>query len=528
MNYIFTNARILTMEQPGFHNGDSLLTAGGVIRHIGTRQECLALVGKDTETIDLDGRILLPAFTDTHTHFTEYAKHYLQIDLSGCDTIASIRKTLEVYRQNHPAPPAWILGDGWDRNRIDAPEYIHRKLLDEYFPHTPVALFSKDYHSRWCNSPALKALGIDARSQDPPGGLIARDASGEPSGILSETASELLDRVIVPLSDEETYDCLLRSARDIHKLGLTRIHSMETAFGAKVLENFARETHLLRFIRHFYQDELETMIAQDKTSGQGDCWYRLGGLKLFADGSLGSQTAAIFGEYPDSGGNRGILRLDEDEIFALASRAEGKGLYSVVHAIGDRAVHNVASAFLKLRQRGHQSTLRHRVEHLQSVTEDDISLLKQAGVYCCVQPVHIANDIPMIEKHWRQIQSEAYCFRSLYDAGITVGFGSDAPIETIDPFKGIYSAITRKNGLDPKMESWQPQQRISVWEALRAYTLSAAEVSGCDDWSGSLAPGKVADLIVLDDFTRLDDEYWLTTVPHMTMLDGEIVWRDGI
>ncbi len=528
MNYIFTNGRLLTCETPGAMVNASLLVADGRIRTIGSLEDCQHNSPGAYEIIDLQGNMVLPAFTDTHTHFTEYAKYHTQIDLIGCVSIAEIRSRLATYRHKNPALPHWILGGGWDKNSLDEPQYLNSRLLDEYFPDTPVALYSKDYHSRWCNSAALRETGIPDRQLDPPGGKIWRYDSGKPTGILSETASELVDSYIVPLSEEQTRQCLQETIREIHKLGLTTVHSMENETGAGILERYVRESHQIRVIRHFYSEQMLALAEAGKHSGDGDEWFRLGGLKLFADGALGSQTAAIFVPYPGSDNNRGILRLDADEMYRLAAEAADKGFYSVIHAIGDRAVSAVIKTFMRLKESHPDKSLLHRMEHVQSITLEDIPRLKQTGIRCAIQPVHLANDVDMIEKYWHSLREEAYCLKSLLDAGITLGFGSDAPIETINPFKGIYTAIERKSKLDPEAHTWFPEQRISVWEAIQAYTLDAAKLSGAEAHCGSIAPGKIADLIVLKDFTALPAEYWLEASSLLTMLDGRIVWREGI
>ena len=528
MNYIFTNGRLLTCETPGAMLNASLLVAWGKIAAIGSLDECKRFSKEPFELIDLRGNMLLPAFTDTHTHFTEYAKNRTLIDLTGCASISEIRERLENYRRDNPELPRWILGGGWNKNIIDEPQYLNCQLLDELFPNTPTAIYSKDYHSRWCNSAALKAAGITVDSPDPAGGLIQRDHAGHPTGILVETASEGLEKFIEPLSDEQTFRCLEQAAREIHKLGLVSVHSMEVPAGARALEAFCSQSQLLRVCRHFYLDEFPYIRDSGQHTGSDDNWHRLGGLKLFADGSLGSQTGAIFGEYPHSKGNRGILRHSEEEIFALAKQAAEHGFSCLVHAIGDRAVFTVIQALLRLRQSGIKPPSPFRIEHLQSIRPQDIPLLKECGACCSLQPVHLANDVDMIEDHWRQIKHEAYSFRSILDAGIPVSFGSDAPIETISPFAGIYSAVERRKNLDPREPSWLSEQRISAHEAIYAYTLGAAKASEAEGWTGSLTPGKVADLIVLRDFTALPPDYWLEASALLTMLDGRIVFRDNI
>ena len=526
MSYIFTNSRLITCETPGELLDASLLVETGRIAEIGSLEDCRRASKEPCEVIDLKGNVLLPAFTDTHTHFTELARQLVQIDLSGCVTIGEIRSRLEDYRKNNPLQPRWILGGGWDKNSLDQPQQLDRRLLDEFFPDVPVALQSKDYHSRWCNSAALRETGLDTQKTDPAGGKIFRDATGLPTGILVETASDMLETYIVPLSEEQTLKCLSQTVSGIHRMGLTTVHSMEAAPGAEILERFVRESRQLRVVRNFYPEQLAALEAGGKRSGDGDAWYRLGGLKLFADGALGSQTGAIFAAYSDSPQNMGILRLDAEEMHRLVLDAAQKGFYSVIHAIGDRAVSAVIDAFLRLRESDPGPSLLHRVEHVQAIAARDIPRLKQTGVRCAMQPVHLANDVDMIEAYWPSLREEAYCFRSLLDAGITLGLGSDAPIETIDPCKGIYSAIERKNKLDPRAESWLPGECISVWEAIQAYTLGAAKLSGSQGWSGSLAKGKIADLIVLRDFTTLSTEYWLEAASLLTMLAGQPVYRE--
>lgn len=525
MNYIFTNARIFPLEQPGVSEFDSLLVESGKIKFLGSLSDCKIQSKNHFEIINLQGKALLPAFTDCHTHFTDYAKQFIQLDLSGCRSINEVKQRLENYRETHPKLTEWVLGGGWDINIIDNPQKIRKELLDEFFPDTPVALYSKDFHSRWCNSLALKIAGITENTSDPEGGHIERDNSGKLTGILQETASEWLDRFIIPPSKDETKQCLIQATEKVHSLGLGTIHSMELPLSGEILEDFTRNYKKLRVIRHFYQDELQTMISQKRYSGEGDDWFHLGGLKLFADGSLGSQTAAIFSEYPDSPDFHGILRLSEEEMYRLTLSALEHSFYTLIHCIGDRAVHLAINALLRVKEEKPENHFKNRLEHIQSIREEDIPRLKACAAGCSVQPIHIANDIPLIEKHWKTIEREAYYFRSLIDAGIKLAFGSDAPIAPINPFYGIYSALQRKADLNPEAKPWLPEQCLNIWEALQGYTINAAELAGIDNLAGTITPRKNADLMVLEDFTKLPDEYWLEAESLLTMMGGEIVWN---
>jgi predicted amidohydrolase YtcJ len=524
MNCIFTNARLLPVSTPGFNPHDSLAVREGRIAVIGSPSDCRAAFATKPEIIDLKEKILIPAFTDTHTHFVEFSKKSLQLDLHSCSSFEQIRARIDTFLSSHPHMPAWVLGGGWDKNILDEPAHITREFLDRHFPDIPVCLYSKDYHSRWCNSPALKRAGWSDDSPDPKGGKLGRHPDGRLNGILYETASELMSQHIIDPTEEETSAAIRDTIASIHRLGLASVHTMERRCSADILEKVIRADRSLRACWHFPFKELDRVIASGKASYEGDGWFLLGGVKLFADGALGSQTAAMLQPYPGDGANYGILRLSGDELYAIAERAAEHGLSCCVHAIGELAVRTVINAYLRLRQKHPAKHLLQRIEHLQSIDPSDLQDLKRSGAYCAMQPVHLANDIDMVERYWQPIRSHAYSFKSLSDIGITFGFGSDAPIETINPFHGIYSAIARRNRLDPSQPVWLPEQRINVFDAIRAYTLDATRGSRSEHRTGSLEVGKDADLIVLDDFTRLDQEYWLSAESLLTMVGGQIVW----
>ncbi len=523
MNYLFTNAKIYPQNPPGKSVSDSLLVAGDRIACLGSRAECRAVAGADCEVIDLGGSALLPAFTDTHTHFTEYAKQSFQLDLNGCRTLAEIAQRIERFIARQAVLPDWILGGGWDKNSLDEPGKITSDFLDRYFPHTPVALFSKDYHSRWCNSLALDQAGFTASTPDPAGGKILRGPDGVPTGIVTETASELLEKYITQPSPERLQAALRSTLPTLYNYGLTTLHSMESELGAGLLRSWIQEEHALRICRHFPLEELDRHIEQGSVSYAGNEWFQTGGVKIFADGSLGSQTAAIDAPYPGSANNTGILRHSAEELLEIAEKAHQHGIGCVIHAIGNLAVGAVIEAFHTLRQRHPESAVLQRIEHLQSIRPQDLPKLLASRAYCSLQPVHLANDIPMIESLWPSLRGQAYNFGTLNKMNIPFGFGSDAPIETLNPFHGIYTAVTRRQGLDPSHPAWRPEERLSALEALHAYTLGAAGASRAQTCTGSLTPGKLADLIVLEDFECLPDTYWLEARSLLTLLAGDIV-----
>jgi predicted amidohydrolase YtcJ len=475
--------------------------------------------------IDLKGKVLLPGFTDTHTHFVEHAKSLFLLDLSSCVSIYDIRDTAAKYRNRHADLPEWILGGGWDANSIDHPQKIDRHLLDQVFPDVPVALFSKDYHAKWCNSLALKICGISPQTPDPYGGVIARDISGEPTGLVYEAATELFDHYIIQPTDTDILKAIQTRLEEMYRWGLTGFHSMEGTHSISLIRQCLANGSKFRCCWHFPLEELDPMISRGTRSYTFAEGITIGGVKIFSDGALGSRTAAMLQPYTGMD-SYGVLRYDQDELTAMIDKASDSGIACTIHAIGDRAVHEVASAFMQRREHHPNEQLGHRMEHAQCVATPDIMLMKRSGLYCALQPVHLANDIPMVETHWKEVASRAYPWVDIIAAGIPYGFGSDTPIETNDPFLGIYCATQRRYRNDPNNPCWHPDQAISIDQALYGYTLGAAEGSRENHLRGNIAVGMDADLMVLDDWTNGPVEFWLNCRSRLTMVGGEIVWND--
>lgn len=518
MNYIFKGGHIL-----GHPDNTAVLVSGDRIKHIGRYSDCLLMSIDHVETIDLTNKALLPAFTDAHTHFLEYAKSRIYVNLTDCKDIEGIKSYLTSYRDKLDWNPQWILGGGWNRNVLEDPMALNKHILDSIFPDVPVALFSKDYHSKLCNSKALSATGIDRNTSDPEGGRIERDNSGEPTGVLYETAAELLDRFIVPAPEDIILRAVYDTIQNMYHWGLIGFHTMENQASRDILHRAQSMGKLFRFCWHFQTTDLSSVIDSGIRSYEGDEWYKLGGYKLFADGSLGSRTAAMFQGYASEPENKGILRYSDEELYKAIEHAAQHGLSSTIHAIGDRAVYQVIEAVKRLNSMSEYLSLKHRIEHVQSIRHLDLNALKSSELLASLQPVHLANDIPMIQEHWKDIPDEAYPFASLIQAGIPYAFGSDTPIETMNPFLGIYTALERKKALCPDADAWMPEERISVAAAIHGYTQGAAMASCSQDSQGSIAQGKVADLIILEDYRTLPKEYWLEASSLFTMIGGQVV-----
>lgn len=521
MDYLFTNGFVFNTHKHALEE-QSLLVSQDRISCIGSLDECKLAAKNAFETIDLQRRLLLPAFTDAHTHFVEYAKSRILVDLSQCASLDAMESYLIAYRDNLQWDTDWILGGSWDKNRLSEPRLLNRQFLDRIFPDKPVALMSKDYHSILLNSLALALAGINRHSPNPAGGLIERDSQGEATGVLSETAINLVLPKMVQAPDSEVVKAIIASVKDIYRVGLIGFHSMESSHSRDLMLQAQSAGTKFRLCWHFMLEDYEEAQREYRRSYESNEWFKPGGLKLFGDGSLGSQTAAMFEPYAD--GQKGILRHPASEMLALMQDAAEHGFASTVHAIGNRCVAQVIDCALQLKDLSQKHQLRQRIEHVQSIRAEDIPRLKESGLLASVQPLHLANDVPMIEKHWNSIQDEIYSFNSMLQNQIPLAFGSDAPIESINPFLGIHSAVYRQSAFDKK--TFRPEEAIYPLQAISAYSWGSALASCSEQQRGSLDTGKLADLIVIDDFRHQPADFWLTARSHLTMLNGEIVWAE--
>jgi len=518
MGYIFSNGYILNSAHACFEEA-SLLVEGDSIKCLGSLSACRMTATQAYELIDLKKRLLLPAFTDAHTHFVEYAKARIFVNLSRCSTLVEIEENLCKYRDTLCWKPEWILGGSWDRNLLADPFSLNRKFLDGIFPAIPVALMSKDYHSILLNSVALRIAGITKTTADPVGGRIERDFQGEPTGVLSETAIDPIWQILVQPSESQIVAAIKAAIEEMYGMGLVGFHSMESTASRDLLLRVQAEGALFRFCWHFMLEDFDKAKREFSHSYEGSEWYKPGGLKLFGDGSLGSQTAAMFEPYDDD--NTGILRHSAEEMLLLMQDAAEHGFSTTIHAIGNRCVAQVIECALKMKEISEKNNLIQRIEHVQSIRSEDIPRLKASGLLASVQPVHLANDVPMIHKHWNRIEDQVYAFGSMLKAGIPLAFGSDAPIESLNPFLGIHTAVERRH--QHKGEIFMPSEALSPIQAIMAYSDGSAKASISENNRGSLEPGKLADLIVIDDYRVQNRDFWLQAGSKLTMVNGVIV-----
>jgi predicted amidohydrolase YtcJ len=511
----------------------ALAIAGGRIMAVGQEDELRPLLRAGGQVLDLRRRAVLPGLIDSHLHFVSYSLRQTQVDLQEIPTLeGALRRVAQ--RAATAEPGTWIRGGGWNCNLWGDGSFPHRRDLDRVAPDHPVALSSKDGHSIWVNQKALKLAGVTRSTPDPPGGHIQRDASGQPTGILLENAERLVyDIVPQPTLAEIVAACREGFGR-AQRVGLTGIHDCEGQQALAAFQELHRRGELgLRTLMHIPEGNLDAAVALGLRDGIGDEWLRIAGIKAFADGALGSRSAWMLAPYEDDDANLGIPTTTPEALVDLVQRANGAGLSVAIHAIGDAANRAVLDAIAEARRTVPPPTaspLRNRVEHVQLLHPDDLPRLAELDIVASMQPIHATGDIVIAERHWGARAATGYAWRSLLDAGTRLAFGSDAPVEDISPLLGIHAAVTRRRADGyPGPDGWYPGQRLSVAEAVYAYTMGAAYASGEEVIKGSLTPGKLADLVILDrDIFEVDPSEILETEVLATMVGGEFVYqRDG-
>lgn len=506
----------------------ALAVRGGRVVTAGSAAAAWSALGSDAPAIDLGGLTVLPGLIDAHVHWGKVALARRRIVL-GPD--ASLDAVLAEVGARARALPrgSWILGRGWDHSLWG--RWPSAAELDRVAPDHPVALTRKDGHAVWLSSTALAAAGITVSTPNPEGGEIQRDSSGAATGILLENAIDLADAATPKPTGAERRAALMESWPEAWRHGLTGCHDM--GFHEMLLYDdlvaLRSEGQLgLRMVCYPMADALDELIARGLASGSGDAWLSVGGLKLFLDGTLGSQTADMIEPFEGQPGNRGIATLDFETFCDLTLRAASAGLATTVHAIGDGANRKALDGFALARRApvAGAATLRHRIEHAQIVHPDDFARFAAQGVVASMQPIHATSDMSVAERWWGARTAQAYAWRTILDHGARLALGTDAPIEPLDAFANLHAAVTRQGRDGLPSGGWHPEQRLTLAEALAAYTQGAAWAGGQDRDLGSLDPGKCADLIVVDrDPFETPAAELHTTRVLATMIDGSWVWQ---
>ena len=526
-NYALSNARIYLMDAQSTTARYAHIQQGRMHSLFEDAPEQDSF-DNNTEIIDLDGRTILPGLCDSHIHIAKYA---LMLDQVDCET-GSIKECLSRIRSRcqETEPGTWVLGHGWNQN--DWGRYGTREELDAISVDNPVYLTAKSLHAGWANSKALELCGITDNIEDPPRGKLQRDERGLLTGILYEDAV-LLISTRIPKPDSSTLATKILSAQEkLNEWGITAIHDFDGLNCLHALETLEGNGSLhLRVLKHIRKKDFETALQAGLYSGSTGDWIRIGHLKLFADGALGPRTAAMLRGYEGEQENLGMLQLDVDEIVEIGRHSIQAGFPLAIHAIGDRANRTVLDAFEQLQEVKPNSPLPfpHRIEHAQLLHPEDLERPSRLGITVSMQPIHAISDQAMADQYWGERVRWSYAWNSQFKAGATVIFGSDAPVDSPNPWLGMHAAIARQApcGEDDGASAWVAEERVSLIEALRAYSALPAQSACWDKSIGQLSKGCKADLIVLDQDPSLVKPHELKQLkPSGVMIDGEWVIRN--
>ncbi len=529
---IITNAEIYTMD-PAHPTAAAFAIRDGKFLAVGSTADVEAHRGPQTEVIDLNGAPVLPGLTDAHIHFTHYALSLQQIQIFEVPTLEELLQRVADKAATTP-PGQWLTGWGWNHTLWSTPRFPTRQDLDRIAPNHPVLLREKSGHSAVVNTMALQLAGLDGKTPNPAGGELLRDSNGALTGLLLEDPAIGLVADHIPEATEADIDAAVLAAQtNAHRFGLVAVHDLDGKRGFGTFQRLRLRGELnLRAVTHIAMDQLADALGLGLRAGLGDEWLRVGGLKLFADGALGPRTAAMIEPYENEPDNYGITVVDKEEMLEMASKASAAGLPTVIHAIGDRANHDVLDVFAEVRKHEAAAGIprdqrRHRLEHVQVIHPDDLPRLAELDVIASVQPIHATQDMNNVDAFWGQRGELAYAFRKLLDSGARMAFGSDAPVETPNPFVGIHAAVTRRRADGyPNAEGWHPSEKLTVAEAVAGYTMGAAYAESLETVMGSITPGKYADFIVPDrDIFTCDPMTIHETQVQLTVVGGAIVYQ---
>lgn len=542
----FYNGTILTMNRRT-PQAPHMLVAEGKVWHCSEEEAPLGLdyrapdfettrqqMSRDVEFVDLGGQTVMPGVCDAHAHFLWWGNTLAQADLSRAKSEAECLELLKTQGADGDGD-GWVLGHGWAHNLWQGSKLPTRESLDAAFPDRPVLLDSKCGHLAWVNTRALQLAGVPEDAADPEGGEFER-AGGRLTGILKETACSLVSKKVGPLTEKQRFAALEKAQKKAHALGITAMQTPEDLETWHFLQR-AHAQGLLTMRVNFWMpvSALDDLCAAKITHGLGDHQLRISAIKIFTDGSLGGRTALMYDAYENEPANLGVEVTDVETITAKTLQANRAGLSMAIHAIGDRAVGHVLTAYEKaaaeLGTAGDTTTnpvLRNRIEHLQVYSDRDRERIRALKPVASMQPIHLCADMGPADRHWGSRAKNAYACRTLTDSGCLLVFGSDVPVEPCNPFWGMYAAATRNDLTGAPGNGWNPEEKLSMQEILEAYTLNPAIAAGEQNVLGSLEPGKLADFIILpENPLKVTAEELKDMTPVATYIEGKLVYEDA-
>jgi predicted amidohydrolase YtcJ len=509
---------VRTMD-PAHPHATAVAVRGDAIAAVGGDADVRPWIGASTKVVELHGASVTPGLVDAHCHLFG-----LGIALGGVqlDDASSEAEAVKRVRDASQVGEGWILGRGWDQNRWPGQKFPSRARLDAIA--RPVVMRRIDGHAIWANSAALRAAGVDAKTADPPGGKIVRDERGEPTGVLIDNAMELVEAKVPPLSLEQRRADIALAAKVAIATGITGVQEMgidDTTAEAYRALDAAHELPLRVYAYHVGDPDHPGALGHPAPA-QGR--FAMRGVKFFADGALGSRGARLYADYDDDHGNRGLWVTEPAQLGKAVDAAVAGGWQVAIHAIGDAGIGSVLDAY-EAAERAHPGDLRLRVEHLQVLAEKDLPRVVATHAIASMQPTHATSDMPWAEARvGKQRITGAYAWRTMLDHHVPVAFGSDFPVEEVGPLLGIYAAVTRQDAAGNPPGGWYPAQRMTLDEAITAFTRGAAYAEFAEKFRGTIAPGYNADLTVFDR-PLAPDRSLLETRVQMTVVGGQIVYQ---
>ena len=528
---VIQNGRVWTGLSIGRGQPGAVAIGGEKILAVGDSSDIARYIGSKTQVIDADGGLIMPGFADGHTHFINGGFQLASVNLRDAATPQEFVHRLKEYAA-HLKPGEWITGGDWDHTLWRGTPLPQHGWIDSVTPNNPVFVNRLDGHMALANSAAMRAAGVTKATAAPVGGEIPRNTAGEPIGIFKDQAMGLIGRVIPDPSPEQRDSALARALVYAASLGVTATAHVSASWADlasyRRLQRANRLT--MRAFLYFAIEEWRSVAESVSRGGTGDDWVRIAGVKGFMDGSAGSRTAYFFEPFSDSAGYRGLMQQPESDMRAWIGAADSAGLQLAVHAIGDRANAILLAIYDSVTHAHEPRDRRFRIEHAQHLRAEDIQKFGARRVVASMQPYHAIDD-----GRWLVVRigperiKTTYAFRSLLDSDAPLAFGSDWTVAPLDPMLGVYAAVTRRTLDDKNPGGWVPEQKITVGEALRAYTYGNAWATFNEQKWGTLAPGRFADIVVLDrDPFGVPAESLGTIKPRYTFVGGRLVYQKAL
>ncbi len=531
---VFINGKVWTVDK-ALPQAEAVAVWKGRILKVGTDAEVKALVGANTKVIDLKGRRVVPGFYDSHVHWLGGGLQLARVELKDAKDEAEFGKRLKEFDEKMPRD-RWMLGGNWDHDRTFGSTLPTAEMLDKYVKNRPVFIRRYDGHMALANTAALKLARITADSKDPSGGVIERLADGKtPSGILKDNAMNLVENLILDPADDEIAEAIRASLKAAAEVGVTSVQDMEGSSAEtrrkllRTLQELVRRDELTcRIDVRWPISQQKDLAAIGVEANFGGDFVRIGGLKGFMDGSLGSSTAKMYEPFVNEPKNTGVYVTQPDVMRTLIRNADKAGQSVAIHAIGDQANGVLLDLFTEITQQNPNRDRRFRIEHVQHLRASDYTRFKQLNVVASMQPFHVIDDGRWaVGRIGTERCATSYAYRSLLDAGAKIAFGSDWPVAPLNPLPGIDAAVNRRtlDGKDPN--GWYPEQRITVAEAVEAYTLTSAYGGFQERERGTITAGKHADFVVLnrDIFDAKQKDHIGETKVAMTVVSGKVVFE---